>query len=206
MAAPAESPSIAGMRKKYEELVELRETEPEREAKRVLQTLELSQQTSDEVIRTLRAELEQCKQVSRHHQQRSLTVSTTIADAVDVAEALDHQNGELRQKIEALTPGAQKNAALNLEKQLILMEDLTGLRVRGMGDGTKANICSGERQLAFEIDLEPDDGDEGDLGYAPIDLSGAKEGLPDYLRESITFEKAQAPALIAKLMTHALQE
>lgn len=41
----------------------------------------------------------------------------------------------------------------------------------------QACICSGERKLAFEIDFEPPDGDEGELGYTPIDLGGAKEGI-----------------------------
>lgn len=61
------------------------------------------------VLKTLTTEWNIGVQVIRNQQQRSLTVRSTIADAVDVAEALDHQNGELRQQIEALTPGAQEH-------------------------------------------------------------------------------------------------
>lgn len=39
-----------------------------------------------------------------------------------------------------------------------------------------------------------------------MSLCPERPGLPGYMRESITFEKAQAPALISKLMAHSWQD
>ena len=103
-------------------------------------------------------------------------------------------------------------------------QTLTGVTVRLEAGGQTATCeCRGEeRTHAFTVDTQPEDGDEGEIGYAPapgaVGCPGTPlrctaghslrpersrlfcVGLPDYLLDELIFEREQAPALLVKVM------
>jgi hypothetical protein len=108
---------------------------------------------------------------------------------------------------------------------------LTGLSVDVGEDGRTIRCCckGEERAHEFAVDLSPEDGDDGDLGYQPASGEGSCKDLPDYLQDGIicahshgphaiecactryfsrprrhpspgTVEKSQAPTLVCKII------
>ena len=49
-------------------------------------------------------------------------------------------------------------------------------------------------------------GEEGEVEYIPTDLSECSAPLPEYLRDSLTFERSQMPAFLQKLLSGLANE
>ena len=56
------------------------------------------------------------------------------------------------------------------------------------------HLAEGERRLAFDLDMQPEESEPGSLEYTPTD-GGTDEAtarhLPEYMRDSIVFEAEQ---------------
>ena len=82
---------------------------------------------------------------------------------------------------------------------------MTGLTATP-GEGSVVH-CSchaeGERRLAFDLDMQPEESEPGSLEYTPTD-GGTDEAtarhLPEYMRDSIVFEAEQAPVFLQKVL------
>ena len=190
------------MRERYEQLKLLRVTQPEREAAAARKALEKVTSSSDELVASLRAQL---------------AAAQGQGGDGSSEKALRAENADLRKRLEAaeaIAPAAVAGATASLEAKVGLYELMTGMRVEIAGDVAKCVVtCAApssddeaappaERSAAFELNLAPAEGDEGDIEYVPTDLSGLPvEQLPEYLRESILFEGAQAPAFLRRLLS-----
>jgi hypothetical protein len=166
---PRERDSLSSedrLRERYEELKQLRETQPERDAAHARQALEKHTAASDALVASLRAEIA----ASKENQQPS-----AAAD-----ETLRKENAELRARLaecEARTAFFQTMTGLDLD-----LDSAAQVARCSVGAGAGAD---GVRRAAFEVHLAPVDGDEGDIEYVPTDLSACAEHLPEYLQDSI---------------------
>jgi len=184
---------LAKLKEKYEALSRLRETEPEAQNAQLSATLEETQRYSEEIL----AQLTQLKAENKRLKQFE-NQSHEFASAVTIAETLHAENTELKK---AATPARKAAATGPLAKVVDFYELLTGVTVTLDGERAHCSCGDAQRPLTFEVDLAPEDGEpEVDISFTPTDLSGCSGHLPDYLRESITFERAQAPVLLQKLL------
>eukprot|EP00310_Coccolithus_braarudii_P015238 CAMPEP_0183333098 /NCGR_PEP_ID=MMETSP0164_2-20130417/2077_1 /TAXON_ID=221442 /ORGANISM="Coccolithus pelagicus ssp braarudi, Strain PLY182g" /LENGTH=210 /DNA_ID=CAMNT_0025501935 /DNA_START=12 /DNA_END=644 /DNA_ORIENTATION=+ len=181
------------LRQRYEQLRELRESGPEHEAKRARTALLEATCAASEHVELLKAEVET-------HKRAALDLS----QSVEIAEALQAENAQLRSQLDALRAGA--SAARDGSRQLALYEALTGIKLDVSEGSVVRCTCTGTpveggdlRKWIFSVD-ESADGADGEWGYIPAVEGGAGLDLPDYLQEEITFEKTAAPALINKIM------
>ena len=182
------------LRDRYEDLKQLRITQPEREAAAARQALEKHTSASDALVASLRKQLEDART------QQPVAGSENESDA-----ALRAENAELRRQLEAAkaasapaSAAVQGNAAL--EAKVTFYEMMTGMNVEfAAGDVAKCVVhCAASddedapaagappRRATFELHLSPEGGDEGDVEYVPTDLSALPaESLPEYLRETV---------------------
>ena len=175
MAAEPTPEQYAALQERYESLKRLRETEPEEQSSRIQATLDELQRSTDATIAQLRAENERLQQ----------NQTEDFASAVTMAESLHAENAQLRQ---AATPAGKSSeaGAWQLQQVVTFYELLTGVSVTLAGDRAQCSCGDAQRPMAFEIDLAPEDGEEGDVGFNPTNLGGCADQLPDYMQESIT--------------------
>jgi hypothetical protein len=162
MPAPSKRDSDAGsLRRKLDELYDLRCTQPEQEAKRLATSMEEVQRSSDALVASLRRQLTQ--------------------QAAETSEAVQPKPDH------GLEQDALRARVDRLERQAAAYELLTGLSVDVREDGRTISCCckGEERAHEFAVDLSPEDGDAGDLGYQPASGEGACKELPDYLQDGI---------------------
>ena len=167
---------------RYDELRELRETEAEADAAKMRKALQSTRDKSERLISSLREELAQ---------QKQSTVDLT--SAVALAEKLEAENAALRQQLAAAGGPAVGQSSSADASVLKFMEMMTGLAVKIQGSKAQCtlNATSEEgvaRKAAFEVDLAPADGEEGEIEYVPTDLSEVADRVPEYLTDSITCE------------------
>jgi hypothetical protein len=189
------------LRERYEELRSLRETQPEREASHARQALQKCRTSSDALVAQLKAQL------------AAVQSGSGVASEDEVAQ-LKAENAELRRQLAATTAPPATDARISF------YEIMTGMSVEMQGDLAKCTVvCAAPEdedeetpappphRISFEIDLVPAEGDPGDISYAPTDLSGcADANLPEYLRESIVFERTQAPTFLQRLIAGVAAE
>lgn len=176
MPAPSKRDSDAtSLRRKLDELYDLRCTEPEQEAKRLAASLEEVQRSSDALVTSLRRQLTQ-----------------QAADAIEAVEPA-HELDALQARVE------------RLERQAAAYEMLTGLSVDVGKDGRTISCCckGEERAHEFAVDLFPEDGDAGDLGYQPASGDGLCKELPDYLQDGIICAHSQRAPIMPEDIIHA---
>ena len=89
-----EAGAESGLRQRYEELREIRETLPEKEAARMHQAMQKVQTASEKVIKDLRQQLDQ---------QR--TNASEALQGVSMAESLHAENEKLRAELQKLLAG-----------------------------------------------------------------------------------------------------
>ena len=140
-------------------------------------------------------------------EQLSKSLETTRQKSDALVEALQAENESLRKRLEgggAVAPVAQRaDESAELARRCRVLELLTGLTVTFEQEGRVARCaCSvgaekAARTVEFKLDLE---GEDGDVDYTPTQLGDLEERLPDYLREPIAFEKAQAPEFMQKVL------
>ena len=183
---------------KYASLRALRETEPEAEARKLAEALEETKSASAALIASLRAELAAARGGAAPAPQPSVPADETATEAVALAEALQQENAALKAQLAALDAEPK-------ERLLKFYETMTGLTATP-GEGSVVH-CSchaeGERRLAFDLDMQPEESEPGSLEYTPTD-GGTDEAtarhLPEYMRDSIVFEAEQAPVFLQKVL------
>ena len=179
------------LKRQYNELRELRETQPEKQAASMAQAMEKSRASSEALISSLRSELEE-------HRRNEIELS----QAVSMAESLQSENTLLRQELAraggAILPAssASHTSELNDQRRLVAFYELiTGIRVNLDDKGERAHctlrVASDEgsaRTVAFDLSLSPGGMEDasGEVEYMPTDVSGVEDRLPEYLREEIT--------------------
>ena len=186
--------SDSTLRSRYDALLRLRETQPERELKAALEALSNSRSTSDTLIQALRAEIVLYKEnVGVQQQQQSKPPQPPPASAA--TDDLRSENEDLRRQLDT---AAAKIAAL--EQRLSFAELMTGMRVE-LGNNGRTALCTvkAKRTATFQIDLEPDDedADPGDIGYEPTDISACEDRMSDDLKDAIICE--DGPHVIARV-------
>ena len=115
-----------------------------------------------------------------------------------LVEALQQENAALKSQLAALDAEPK-------ERLLKFYETMTGLTATP-GEGSVVH-CSchaeGERRLAFDLDMQPEESEPGSLEYTPTE-GGTDEAtarhLPEYMRDSIVFEAEQAPVFLQKVL------
>ena len=183
---------------KYASLRALRETEPEAEARKLAEALEETKSASAALIASLRAELAAARGGAAPPPQPSAPADETATEAVALAEALQQENAALKAQLAALDAEPK-------ERLLKFYETMTGLTATP-GEGSVVH-CSchaeGERRLAFDLDMQPEESEPGSLEYTPTE-GGTDEAtarhLPEYMRDSIVFEAEQAPVFLQKVL------
>lgn len=216
------------LRERYEELRLLRETQPEREAAACKQAMQKNRAATDKLVASLREQLAAA-------QQGAPAASSANCDENAALAELRAENAELKRQLESASAAAPANhtALTALKAKLQFYELMSGLRCELTGDVAKCTVTCAlsteddeneppsrasrasmssaapkMRSAAFELHLNPADGEDGiDLEYVPTDLSGCEDGkLPEYLRESIIFERQDAPGFLQKLLSGVAAE
>lgn len=195
------------LRRRYEELFELRETRPERDAAQAREALQKSHAASEALIASLRAELAQCK-------ENTQPSNTNVDSGPSPDEAqLRAENVQLRRELElartasaaAAAEPAKTGADGDAAARLAFYEMITGLRVE-MDNSHKIARCAvrggsatSSSVAAFELHLAPAEGEPDDVEYIPTDLSACAARLPEYLQDSIICTPSPSPATSALL-------
>lgn len=177
------------LRARYKEMMELRETKPEREAARMFEAMEKAKETSNAVIRSLRAELaEHCK-----HEEE-------LSQAVNLADTLQKENDALRAQLKEANAhcGGKITCLPSSDKVRAFYETLTGLRVRLEGDTAHCTLgvsadhsedACAQNSISFQLELATTCDERGEeISYLPTDLTMCGDRIPEYLREEITCE------------------
>lgn len=169
------------LRERYDELLALRETKPEAEAAAAVAALQTTREASEALVASLRAEL------ARAPRGPAGQSGDDLAEAVALAEQAHADNAELKRQAEFV---ADELAAL--QSRLAFYELMTGMSVQLDEQCSKARCVvraeadgGAVRQAEFDLDLAPENGDEGDLEYVPRDLDQCSKRLPEYLRDPI---------------------
>ena len=175
------------LRKRYQDLVQIRETQPEREAAAACEALEKNRSASDALIASLR------EQVALAKENQSLQRSTTAQCPTAVEQQLRAETDELKRQLAdaRLALQQQRGSDADIHK-IAFYELMTGMRVEcdGPNNVTRCVISAqnGTSQTAsasFEIHTEPADGDPGDIEYVPTNIDGCAERLPEYMQDAL---------------------
>ena len=181
---------LEDVKSRYEELVNLRETQPEREAAAAISALQKSRRSSEALISALRAEILACKE---NHPAGGIAAAACVTNP---SAELTAENERLRSELDqarAALAISQKPTSADLEARLAFFELLTGLRIEEMSGNVARCVVSvesakegaGSHMAKFDLDMEPADGEPGDVEYVPTDLSECAPSLPEYLKDSI---------------------
>ena len=201
------------LRDRYESLKLLRLTQPEREASAALKALEKATTASDALVASLRKQIVAAG---------GTPTDTTAADeAEQELVQLRADNASLRAELDsapsasATTPAGSRDGrwrpveeVARLEERLAFYEMMTGISVEMSGQTAKCVVRCADpdeqaaaRTAAFELQLAPAEGEEGEVEYVPTDLSELPpDQLPEYLRDTITFDREQAPGFLSRLL------
>ena len=217
---------------RYESLVNLRETQPERAAAAATSALLKSRKSSEAIITALRAEIDSYKENKQLPSgcTASLPFDELTAERAESAD-LRRQLADARAKLAATTQSGVAAAVApssppptNLEARLAFYEMATGMRVEMDGDVARCVVSiepasedaedevvirgakPKRNTVAFDLSLAPEEGEEGEVEYIPTDLSECSVYLPEYLRDSLTFERSQMPAFLQKLLSGLANE
>ena len=228
-AAPA-MPLDDDIHARYETLVNLRETQPERAAAAATSALQKSRKSSEALIAALRAEIDAYKENKQLGCTASLPSDELTAARAESAD-LRRQLADARAKLAATSQSGVAAAVApssppptNLEARLAFYEMATGMRVEMDGDVARCVVSiepasedaedevvirgakPKRNTVAFDLSLAPEEGEEGEVEYIPTDLSECSAYLPEYLRDSLTFERSQMPAFLQKLLSGLANE
>ena len=222
-----DSTGDARLRERYNELIMLRETQPEREAAAAREAMQKNRAASDALVASLRSQLAAA--------QQGVAPPAGSGDESAELTQLRAENAELRRQLaEAPTAGAAAAATADtttaaVDARLAFYEMMTGMRFELQGEVAKCTItCAKDadsddeeendenepppsrgskasaktRSAVFDLNLSPTEGDPGvDVEYVPVNLSGCEDGnLPEFLREPIAFPRQQAPGFLRHLI------
>jgi hypothetical protein len=225
-AAPA-MPLDDDIHARYETLVNLRETQPERAAAAATSALQKSRKSSEALIAALRAEIDaykENKQLGCTASMPSDELTAARAESADLRRQLADARAKLAATSQSGVAAAVAPSSQPLEARLAFYEMATGMRVEMDGDVARCVVSiepasedaedevvirgakPKRNTVAFDLSLAPAEGEEGEVEYIPTDLSECSAPLPEYLRDSLTFERSQMPAFLQKLLSGLANE
>ena len=213
------------LRERYEELRALRETQPEKEAAAARKALDKSREASELLVAALRAEV---AKLQEKQPPVSVALEELRAENAALRTQLATANAAAASAASsaAAPSSSSSSSSATLEAKVAFYALMTGMSVElAAGDVFKCVVTctppAGEdqenaeptstaaavlppkpRRAEFELRLlSPENGEPGDVEYAPIDLSGCADAkLPSYLKEEIEFERDSAPGFLQRLL------
>ncbi|KAJ2775133.1 hypothetical protein IWQ56_000247 [Coemansia nantahalensis] len=237
-AAPADrgaAPDDAGAwRAKYEEMVALRQSEPEREYEEFRARAQERFDAAEEVVANLRKEIAGLKLQSQKKQKPAADPAAESKLRAAIEKEFGSQTAVLREQVETLTQEVlvknetierlEKHRRLtetstdyNLRQKLRVMEEVTGLVIEDLvaEDQGLSYICkqsagasSGAAAAAAAAAgyvLTVFDDVPGDYQYTPFGEPPALARLPAYLQEPISFERSSASMFYWRMCSHLHQ-
>ncbi|KAJ1731061.1 hypothetical protein LPJ61_002719 [Coemansia biformis] len=217
-----------GWRSKYEDLLELRQSQPEREYEEFRTSAQERFDAAEEVIANLRKEIAGLKlKTTQRKQAADPEAEASVRGAIE--REFGKQIAVLREQVEALTQDVlvksetierlEKHRRLtetstdyNLRQKLRVMEEVTGLTIddlvaedQGLSYICKQSAGTGAGAGAAGYVLTVFDDLPGDYQYTPFGDPPALARLPGYLQESISFERASAGMFFWRMCNHLHQ-
>ncbi|KAJ2487393.1 hypothetical protein IWW37_005253 [Coemansia sp. RSA 2050] len=226
-AQPSSSAPVdegAKWRKKYEDLCALRQSRPERDYDELKKSSQERFDAADALIEKLRNEIAVItRKAEAEAEQKRPT--TNGAGAESRAKELEKQVVVLEQQIEALTQDVlskdetierlEKHRKLietstdyNLREALKLMQEMSGLTIKDVvpeDDGVSYLCEQTGPNATVSYRLTVSDEYPGEFQYAPSDSPPMPATLPDYLRDSISFDKSSATMFYWRMCDHLHQ-
>ncbi|KAJ1833897.1 hypothetical protein LPJ63_002400 [Coemansia sp. RSA 2711] len=225
-AAAARNPASEdadSWRAKYEELLKLRVSQPEKDYKEYQVYANKRYDAADEVIKKLRKEVAGLKRQAE--KQPAAAASKDDAEASvrqKIEKEFEKQIALLRQQVETLTQDVlakdqaierlEKHRKLtetstdyNLRQKLRVMEEVTGLAIDDLvaeDDGLSYICRQAGPAAAAKYVLTVFDDLPNDYQYTPFGADDALAALPTYLREPISFERSAANMFHWRLCDH----
>ncbi|KAJ2159029.1 hypothetical protein GGF46_003321 [Coemansia sp. RSA 552] len=226
-AKQAEAPEAAagetsGWRARYEELLELRQTQPEKEYDEFRAKAQERFDASEEVIKNLRAELAGLRVQPAPAPKEDAGEDSEQGARAAMEKDFERQLALLRQQVESLTQDVlAKDEALarlekhrkltetatdyNLRQKLKIMEEVTGLAINDLiaEDNGLSYVCAhaGPAATARYV-LTVFDDLPNDYEYTPYEDPAAQSALPAYLREPISFDRSAANMFYWRVSNH----
>ncbi|KAJ2715966.1 hypothetical protein H4R19_000913 [Coemansia spiralis] len=216
-------------RTKYEGLVELRQSQPEREYEEFRAKAQERFDAAEEVVANLRKEIAGLKLQTQKKQKQAADPGSESQLRKAIEAEFGTQIAVLREQVEALTQDVlvknetierlEKHRRLtetstdyNLRQKLRVMEEVTGLTVEDLvaEDEGLSYICkqsagaSADAPTAGYV-LTVFDDVPGDYQYTPYGDPPALARLPAYLQESISFERSSATMFYWRMCSHLHQ-
>ncbi|KAJ2452062.1 hypothetical protein EV183_003178 [Coemansia sp. RSA 2336] len=218
---PAHGDDGGDWRAKYEELLQLRQSQPEKEYEEFRKKAQERFDAAEDVIKSLRKEVASLKR--KGTQIKTEDIEANVRKALE--KDFDKQKALLRQQVETLTQDlAAKEQAVerlekhqrltetstdyNLRQKLHIMQEVTGLVIDDLvaeDDGLsyvcrQAGPAASVRYVLTAFDDMP-----ADFQYTPFGDAAALAALPEYLREPISFERSAAHMFHWRLCNHLHQ-
>ncbi|KAJ2847417.1 hypothetical protein IWW36_003862 [Coemansia brasiliensis] len=218
---PAHSDDGGDWRAKYEELLQLRQSQPEKEYEEFRKKAQERFDAAEDVIKSLRKEVANLKR--KGAQIKTDDIEANVRKALE--KDFEKQKALLRQQVETLTQDlAAKEQAVerlekhrrltetstdyNLRQKLHVMQEVTGLVIDDLvaeDDGLsyvcrQAGPAASVRYVLTAFDDMPTD-----FQYTPFGDATALAALPEYLREPISFERTAAHMFHWRLCNHLHQ-
>ncbi|KAJ2754069.1 hypothetical protein GGI19_002684 [Coemansia pectinata] len=226
-SAAASADESTKWRKKYEDLCVLRQSQPEREYEELKKSSQERFDAADALIAKLRGEVAVIKRKAEAELKKPLINGAGAESRAKSAseKELEKQVVVLQQQIEALTQDVlSKDEAIerlethrkltetstdyNLREALKLMQEMSGLAIEDVvpEDAGLSYLCRQTGPNAtVSYKLTVSDEYPGEFQYTPSDSSSMPAALPDYLRDSISFEKSSATMFYWRMCDHLHQ-
>ncbi|KAJ2628898.1 hypothetical protein H4R22_003632 [Coemansia sp. RSA 1290] len=218
---PAHSDDGGDWRAKYEELLQLRQSQPEKEYEEFRKKAQERFDAAEDVIKSLRKEVAGLKR--KGTQVKTEDIEANVRKALE--KDFDKQKALLKQQVETLTQDlAAKEQAVerlekhqrltetstdyNLRQKLHVMQEVTGLVIDDLvaeDDGLSYVCRQAGPTASVRYVLTAFDDMPTDFQYTPFGDAAALAALPEYLREPISFERSAAHMFHWRLCNHLHQ-
>ncbi|KAJ2477642.1 hypothetical protein EV174_004555, partial [Coemansia sp. RSA 2320] len=230
---PPSTGEDAKWRKKYEDLFALRQTEPEKEYEELRKSAQSRFDAADALIESLRAKLADATTRSAAKNKPKNGEASTNGSAAQpppksAAEMeLEKQLILMQQQIEALVQdGLVKDEAIehleqhrkqtetttdyNLREALKLMQELSGLTIDDVvaEDDGLSYMCRQSvpnATVSYKLTVSDDYPDEYQYAPGTTTSTQVSDALPEYLQDSIAFEKSSAAMFFWRMCDHLHQ-
>ncbi|KAJ2453565.1 hypothetical protein GGF42_003788 [Coemansia sp. RSA 2424] len=232
-AASAPKDESAKWRKKYEDLCALRQSQPEKEYAELQKSSQERFDAADALIAKLRSEITEITRKAGAGQKKAAATQATTNGAGAAShhaksaseKELEKQVVILQQQIEALTQDVlSKDEAIerlekhrklietstdyNLRESLKLMQEMSGLTIEDVvpeDDGLSYLCKQTGPNATVSYKLTVSDEYPSEFQYAPTDSARVPDALPEYLQDSISFEKSSATMFYWRMCDHLHQ-
>ncbi|KAJ2743295.1 hypothetical protein GGI20_003864 [Coemansia sp. BCRC 34301] len=223
----------AKWRKKYEDLCALRQSQPEKEYAVLQKSSQERFDAADALIAKLRNEITEITRKADAERKKAATATQATTNGAGAEsrtksaseKELEKQAVLLQQQIESLTQDAlskdemierlEKHRKLietstdyNLRESLKLMQEMTGLTIEDVvpeDDGLSYLCKQAGPNATVSYKLTVSDEYPSEFQYAPTDSAPVPDALPDYLQDSISFEKSSATMFYWRMCDHLHQ-